>query len=173
MITGNSSGGEGYAVYMDDANYDGHSYFTSKNKLSGNTVIKDNEGGNLWMGPDVTFAITADGLGENAHIELVLDSGVVTNRVLGAYHYEGGNQEYTITYGDRSIVDPEIDESLIPQQEQTQTQAQTQAQAKAAAKTNTVLYIAIGVLAVVVILVGVLVATKKKKAGKSAEATKE
>ena len=107
-ITGNSSGGMGYAVYMNDSNYDGHSYYANHNKLSGNTVIKDNTGGDLWMGPDVVFAIVGYGLGEDAYIRLTMDSGVVTSRVLGAYHYEGGDQEYTLTYGDRSMTDPEL-----------------------------------------------------------------
>ena len=154
-ITGNTSGGEGYAVYMNDANYDGHSYYTSKNKLSGDVIIKDNEGGNLWMGPDVVFAITADGLGENVHIELELDSGVVTQRILGAYHYEGGNQVYTITYGDKSMTDPEYDASLANAKSQ-----QTQEKSGSA---DVLLYVGIGVIGLAAVAAVVLIATKKKK----------
>jgi predicted outer membrane repeat protein len=154
-ITGNTSGGEGYAVYMNDANYDGHSYYSSKNKLSGDVVIKDNNGGNLWMGPDVVFVITTDGLGQNAHIELELDSGFVTNRILGAYHYEGGEQLYTITYGDKSMTDPEYDASLAykgGEQEQ-----------KKAPAADVLLYVGIGVIGLAAIAAVVLIATKKKK----------
>ena len=161
-ITGNTSGGEGFAVYMNDANYDGHSYYTSKNKLSGNVIIKDNNGGNLWMGPDVTFGITPDGLGEKVHIELTLDSGVVTQRILGAYHYEGGNQVYTITYGDRSMIDPEFDASLVKADGQDQ-------QKKTAATTDLLLYVGVGVFALAIVALVVVLVSKKKKAGKTAE----
>ena len=164
-ITGNRSGGEGHAVYMNDANYDGHSYFSSHNKMSGNTVIKDNEGGDLWMGPDVVFVITAEGLGEKAHIQVTLDSGVVTQRVWGAYHYEGGNQVYTITYGDRSVTDPEIDESLLAPEQTTQTQSNEKK-----ATGDILLYAGIGVFVALIIVVAVLVLKKKKTAEK---ATKE
>ena len=167
-ITDNHSGGEGYAVYMNDANYDGHSYYTSKNKLSGNTIIKDNEGGNLWMGPDVVFVVTPDGLGEDVHIQLVLDSGVVTNRILGAYHYEGGDQVYTITYGDRSMTDPEYDASLIPSDDEGQ------ANDRVMGSPDILLYAGIGILVIAITAVIVLILMKKKKAGKPAqEATKE
>jgi len=167
-ITGNSSGGEGYAVYMNDANYDGHSYYTSKNKLSGNTVIKDNNGGDLYMGPDVAFIVTADGLGENVHIELVLDSGVVTQRILGAYHYEGGDQVYTITYGDKSMTDPEIDPSLV------KTAEEETGKTDKAVTGDTWLYVGIGVFVAAIIAVAAVVIAKKKKAGNTAEkATKE
>ena len=165
-ITDNTSGGEGYAVYMNDANYDGHSYYTSKNKLSGDTIVKDNQGGDLWMGPDVAFAITAEGLGENAHIELTLDSGVVTNRILGAYHYEGGNQVYTITYGDRSMTDPEYDASLAYKGEDGKTGSDVN---KKEASGDTWLYVGIGLIAVLIIAVGVILVVKKKKAGNAAE----
>ncbi len=159
-ITGNTSGGEGYAVYMSDANYDGHSYFTSRNKMSGNVIIKDNQGGDLWMGKDVVIAITADGLGTDAHIELTLDSGVVTNRLFGAYHYEGGEQVYTITHGDRSITDPEYDASLVPGAKGDADQADVG---------DVILYAVIGVFVVAVAAVVALLIAKKKKAGKTAE----
>ena len=159
-ITGNTSGGEGYAVYMSDANYDGHSYFTSRNKMSGNVIIKDNQGGNLWMGKDVAIAITADGLGTDTHIELTLDSGVVTNRIFGSYHYEGGDQVYTITYGDRSITDPEYDASLVPGAKGDAGQVDAG---------DVILYAVIGVFVVAIAAVLALLIAKKKKAGKAAE----
>jgi len=153
-ITGNTSGGEGYAVYMYDANYDGHSYYNSHNKLSGNVIIRDNQGGDLWMGPDVLFAITADGLGQDTHIELAMDSGVVTNRIFGAFHYEGGDQVYTITYGDRSVTDPEYDATLV-KSEQIRQEPQT--------SNDTLLFVSIGVVALAAVAVMVLVLLKKKK----------
>ena len=158
-ITGNQSGGQGYAVYMNDANYDGHSYFTSKNKLSGNVVIKDNSGGNLWMGPDVCFAITAGGLGQEAHLELTMDSGVVTQRILGAYHYEGGNRVYTITYGDRSMREP-LDDGLPVETRAVQQQQKEESW-------DVLLYVGLVVLAVAE--AGVLAVIRKKQPGKTAE----
>ena len=116
-------------------------------------IIKDNNGGDLWMGPDVVFAIAADGLGAKTHIEVVLDSGVVTNRILGAYHYEGGEQVYTITYGDRSMTDPEVDASLL----------KAQKDAAKVALGDIALYAGIGVFAVAVIAVVAVLLLKKKK----------
>lgn len=150
-ITGNTSGGEGFAVYTNDAKYDGHSFMASVNKLSGSTVIKDNKGGDLWMAPDVVFAISGNGLGEKAYINLTLDSGVVTNRILGAYHYEGGDRVYTVTYGDRSMTDPE----MIPG-------AQTEQDSDSAAG-DVLLYVVVGVVALAVVAVVVVLLLRKKK----------
>ena len=164
-ITGNSSGGEGFAVYMNDANYDGHTYFANCNKLSGNVIVKDNPGGDLYMGPDVFFAITGQGLGEDTHIEVTLDSSVLTQRILGAYHYEGGNLVYTVTYGDKSMTDPEFDPNLPGDKEEAPvTPAETE-------KTNTLLYVGVGIVALVIIALGAFLVIKKKKAGKPAEET--
>ena len=158
-ITGNTSGGEGYAVYISDGEYDGHSYITSRNKVSGDVIINENEGGDLWMGPDITIVIGGDGLGEKAHVNVTLDSGVVTNRIFGAYHYEGGNQVYTITYGDRSMTEPEYDASLAVVKEAEQKQTNT----------DVLLYVGIGVIGLAAIAAVVLVLLKKKKAGEPAK----
>lgn len=152
-ITGNASGGEGFAVYKPDSNYDGHSYTASVNKLSGSTIIKDNEGGDLWMGPDVVFAITGDGLGENAYINVTLDSGVLTSRILGAYHYEGGDQVYTITYGDRSMTDPE-------------TLPGTETETGNDGAGDIILYAGLGVFVLAVAVVVILLLRKKKATAK-------
>ena len=140
---------------MNDSNFDGQSYMASKNKLSGNTIIRDNQGKNLYMGPDVVFAITGEGLGEEAYIELVLDSGVVTQRILGAFQYEGGNQEYTITYGTRSVTEPEHDPTL--------NEDQTARQEKEAAVADVWLYVGIGAVVLAAIAAVVLILGKKKK----------
>ena len=168
-ITGNASGGEGYAVFMHPANYDGHSYFSSLNKLSGSVIIKDNQGGDLWMGSDVVFAIVGTGLGEDTHIQVTLDSGILTSRILGAYHYEGGDQVYTVTYGDRSMTDPEM---LPVEQEQPATEesetATTEAPAQEAGSDDTMLYVGIGGIAAVILAAAVaLVLVKKKKTSKA------
>ena len=158
-ITGNTSGGEGYAVYISDGEFDGHSYITSRNKISGDVIITENEGGDLWMGPDITIVIGVDGLGEKANIHVTLDSGVITNRIFGAYHYDGGNQVYTITHGDRSMTDPEYDASLAVAREEDQQEKNT----------DVLLYAGIGVIGLAAIAAVVLVLLKKKKAVKPAE----
>jgi len=165
-ITGNTSGGEGYAVYMNDANFDGQSYMASKNKLSGNTIIRDNEGKDLFMGPDVVFAITGEGLGQDAYIELVLAEGYVTHQIQGAFHYEGGNQVYTVTYGNRSIIEPEYDPNLVPQEE-TPDQA---SKGEEADKSDIWLYVGVGAVALIVLAAVAVLILKKKK---TPEATKE
>ena len=165
-ITGNRSGGEGYAVYMNDANFDGQSYMASKNKLSGNTIIRDNEGKDLFMGPDVVFAITGEGLGQDAYIELVLAEGYVTHQIQGAFHYEGGNQVYTVTYGNRSIIEPEYDPNLVPQEETTDQASK----GEEADKSDIWLYVGVGAVALIVLATVAVLILKKKK---TPEATKE
>ena len=78
----------------------------------------------------------------------------VTNRLYGAYNYEGGNQVYTITYGDRSMTEPEYDASLAYKGEQEQ---------KKAPAADVLLYVGIGVIALAAIGGAVLMITKKKK----------
>ena len=63
--------------------------------------------GDVYLGKETAIIIAKAGLGDKAKFILTLDSGVLTNRLHGAYHYEGGNLKYTVTAGDRSITDPE------------------------------------------------------------------
>jgi len=79
---------------------------------------------------------------------------VVTNRIFGAFHYEGGDQVYTITYGDRSVTDPEYDATLV-KSEQIRQEPQT--------SNDTLLFVSIGVVALAAVAVMVLVLLKKKK----------
>ena len=94
------------------------------------------------------------GLGEDTKIFVTLDKGVLTNRVFGAYNYEGGNQEYTITYGDRSVTDPEYDATLIVKAEKTENTEKDG---------DLLLYVGIGVIGLVAIAAVVLLILKKKK----------
>lgn len=149
--TGNTSGGKGYAVWYDDSLYDGHSYFVGVHKISGDIVVTDNNGGDVYLGKETALIIAQAGLGDKAKFNLTLDTGLLTNRLYGAYNYEGGNCVYTITPGDRSITDPEP----LPADEQNE----------AANKIDTadaVLYVCIGVLAIAVAVVAILIAKKKK-----------
>ena len=157
-ITGNKGKDGTYAVYLAPSNYDGQSYFKGTMKMFGDMIISDNEGGDLYLAEGVAVGTTAKGYGQKTKIGVTLDSGVLTQRVYGAYNYEGGNCVYTITYGDRSLTDPEIDASLL-----------AVAQDDAVNAMNIWLYAGVGVfvLAIAAVVIAV-VAGKKKKAAKEA-----
>ena len=157
-VTGNASGGEGYAVYITAAEYDGHSYSTGHKKFGGNIIIKDNQGGDLYLSEGSTVAIVNGPLGEKSYMEVTLHSGVLTNSLFGVYDYEGGDLVYTVTAGDRSLTEPEdVDWGTEDSDQQT----------KKAATGDIWLYAGIGIVALAVIAAVVLVI--KKKAGKTAE----
>ena len=129
-------------------------------------VIFDNEGtmeGDLYFDEGVAVAGTAEGFGKNTKISIQLHSGVLTNALLAAYDYEGGDLVYTITYGDRSITDPEYLAPAATQDEAAETQTKT-----AENGGNTVLYIGVAVAVLAVLAVVVLI-LKKKKAGEPAK----
>jgi len=165
-VTGNTSGGEGYAVYVTASEYDGHSYSTGHKRLAGNVIIRDNEGGQMYLGEGSTVAITGGPLGEKSYIDLTLHSGVLSEHLFGIYGYEGGDLHYTVTAGDRSLTDPETF---------TVTSAEGEdAENKTDGPTDILLYVGIGILGLAAVAAVVLVALKKKKAGNTAEkATKE
>ena len=90
--------------------------------------------------------------------------GILTNRLLGEYNYEGGNLNYTVTYGSRSYDEPEVE---VPAQEEQPeetidaTEADTE---NGSTEDNTGLYIGIGAIAAVIVIAAVvLVVVKKKK----------
>ena len=128
--------------------------------MSGDMLITDNSGGDLYLDKTTTLSVSSAGLGKNTKIGVTLDSGLLTQRVFGSYDYEGGNQVYTITYGDRSLTDPEYDPSMVVKQEAPE---QTTAQQQKEESTDTWLYVGIGAVAVVLIALVVLFVLKKKK----------
>ena len=81
---------------------------------------------------------------------------MITNRIFGTYHYEGGNCDYVLTYGTRSIDEPETDPTL----QETQ---QTESSQKPVSESDMTLYILIGAVALVAVAAVVLVLLKKKK----------
>ena len=173
--TGNKSGGEGYAVYLDDSDYDGHSYMAAVIRISGNMKIHDNPGGDLYLGEKTGMLIGDELLGEDTKMVVTLHSGLLTQLVWGAYNYEGGNQQYTITYGDRSMTDPEIPtETDEPVEDPTQQGGQnvegpTDGQQKNEPKGKTGLIVGIAAVAAVIVAAAVILvaaASKKKKVTK-------
>lgn len=153
-VTNNESGGAGYAVYLDDSDYDGHSYVAGLMKFTGNVKIHDNRGGDLYLGEKTSIVIGEDGLGQDTLIHLVMHSGLLTDWVFGAYDYEGGDLQYTVTYGDRSLTDPEQKE---PPADENRKEDQTEA-----GSTDVLLYVGIGAV-VVVLLAAILLVLKKRK----------
>ena len=148
-VTGNESQSDLYALYFDASLYDGMSYYTGKKVLQGNIIVKDNRGGEAYLGEDGAIAIPGAGLGQDSYIPIDLHSGVLTQQVIGSYNYEGGDLKYVITAGDRSITDPEV-----------------VADAKQEIKTESgdaLLYVIIGVFAAAVIAVAAILMVRKKK----------
>lgn len=155
QVRKNTSGGAGYAVYLTPAEYDGRSYFSGYKNIAGNTVIEENVNGDLYLAEGIAVAISGATLGNEARIHVTLSDGVLTQRVVGVYHYEGENLSYVLTAGDRSITEPMAAAADQPEQTQTQ-QKETQ--------TNTWLYILVGVVAVIAVGAVLLVVKKKKTA---------
>ena len=150
IVTGNEAR-EGAAVYYAKNNYDGESVQQGNYILSGDVIIKDNDGADLFIDEGTAIASTAEGFGKNTHIEVQLAKGVLTNTILAAYDYEGGDLVYTLTYGDRSLTEPEYETPVTEEEEETP------------AKQNTWLYAGIGAFALVALAAVLLVLKKKKK----------
>lgn len=165
--TGNTSENGGYAVYYGDSGFDGLSYIRGFHKIGGEVIIKDNKGGNLYLGEQTTLAIGAEGLTGDSEMHVKLDSGLLTQRIYGAYDYEGGNCEYVLTAGEKSLTNPEFDASMLPQAEEpseepteTPTGEDEQNPNK---KVSPVILIAGGAMAAVIAAVAIIIVTVSKK----------
>ena len=159
--TGNTSKMDGYAVYLADVEYDNHSYTSGLNRMAGDVIVKDNQGGDMYLGETTTIVILPEGLSEKAEIHVTLASGVLTNKVQGAYHYEGGDLVYVITYGDRSLTEPEYDEALANKDKED------------SAIGDVLLYVGIGVFVLAIAAVVVVLILKKKKKAPVADGAQE
>ena len=168
-VTGNHSGGEGYAVYLQDAKYDGQSFVRGVLQMSGDMIVKDNPGGDMYMGDECTISISGGNLGENTYIHVNLFSGVLTQQVLGYYDYEGGDLDYIITAGSRSVTDPEAfeveGEGEGNEPVETPTEPGDEPKPGKESKLSGALIAGIGGIALVIAAATVLivVAAKKKK----------
>jgi len=159
IITGNKAPEEGYAVVLAEAGFDGMSYFRALVKISGDLLISENEGGDMYLGKQTTVTISPEGLGKNAKLGVTLDSGLLTQRLFGTYDYEGGDCVYTVTYGERSLTDPEYDPTMVVK---VQSEAAQQEKAPTA---DTWLYVVIGIFAAAVVAVIAWLTLKRKKSG--------
>ncbi len=155
-VKGNVAANNGYAVYLADSEYDGHSYFNGLMTMGGDMIVTENQGGDMYLGVKTAIALMAKGLDKNTNVNITLDSGLLTQRIYGAYNYEGGDCVYTITYGDRSMTDPEY---MAPTEEEGTGAAE-----------DVLLYVGIGVFAVLIAVVVVILLKKKKNIKNTAEA---
>jgi len=168
-VTGNDSG-SGYAVYIDRGEFDGRSYVLSLIKMTGDIRICDNHGdkADMFIGKDAKINVGMEGLGKNTLINVDLEYGVLTNTIIGAYNYEGGNLKYVVTYGDRSLTDLEPIPVEETQPEETQP-ATEPALEEIKPGTSLILPVALGVaaLAIVVAIVLILLMKRKKNSKKA------
>lgn len=162
VITGNKTA-EGAAVVFPVNNFDGESYQMGHYTMSGDIIIADNQGTqqDLYIPAGTAIGSTGEGFGKNTKICVELEAGILTNTILAAYDYEGGDRIYTLTYGDRSTKEPEY-EAPLPGQDDAEQQN------REAAKTGDILlYVGIGVFAGAVSAAVAAVISKKKKAAKA------
>lgn len=168
-VTGNQSGGAGYAVYLEDSKYDGQSFVRGVLKMGGDMIVKDNPGGDMYLGDTGTISIPGGYLGENSYIHIQLYSGVLTQQVLGFYDYEGGDLDYIITAGSRSVTEPEAIQTQDDEPTEEPTTPGDEIKPGEDSKLSGALIAGIGgivlVIAAAVVLIAVL-AKKKKHAQK-------
>lgn len=169
-VTGNTSDG-GYALYLADSEYDGESYFIGIFKLGGVMVVKDNVGGDMYFGDQTAAAVDHMGLSEGTQMYITLHSGLLTQTLQGVYNYEGGDLQYIVTAGDRSVTDPEYDpqwnDRFNPTEPEEPAQGDEEPDATEKKTTSPLIWIMVGagaVAAAVIAIICVVVAKKKKSA---------
>ena len=151
-ITGNKSLNSGYAFYIAEVDYDGQSFIQALLEMGGDLIVRDNDGGDMYMGPMNAIAITAEGLTAKTDCYITIDSGLLTHRMLGVYDYTLEDGIYHVTCGDGSLTNPEY-----------------QPAEKNVDLTNVGLYVAVSAVAVAVVAAAViLLLIKKKKSGVAA-----
>lgn len=159
----NNEAKTGGGAYFAPSEYDGESYFVGVFKIGGDTVIRDNIGDNLFIDEGTAVAISSIGLGKNAYLGIRLHSGTLTNTLFGEYDYEGADLNYVVTYGTRSITDPEtvlIDEPPVVDPTEPNGAEEPTRENEA---TLTILIVAAAAVLAVAIVATVLLTRKKKK----------
>ncbi len=167
-ITGNTAKENG-AVFLDQGEYDGHSYFVGVFKITGNTVIKDNQGAapGLYISENTGVAIPAPGLGTKAYMDVFVQAGKLTDLVIGKYDYAGADGKYVVTYGDRSYTDPETPPAAEQKPPQTESIPQEFAPQKLPteekAASNVWIYAVVGIAVLAGIAAGAFALNQKRK----------
>jgi len=157
VATGNTAR-EGAAVYFPQNMYDGESFTLGYYTLGGDILVTDNAGGDMFIDQGTAITTTAEGFGKNTEFHVQLASGILTNTILGSYDYEGGNLDYMVTYGTRSVTEPEYEAPVA---------GETQADTGDAGTADTWLYAVIGLFVAAIAAVAVIL-IKKKKTGTKA-----
>ena len=173
-VTGNEAG-DGYSVYLDQGDYDGESYVLGIIKISGDMIITDNKGNkpDMFIGKGNKINIELEGLGKNTLMNIDLEEGILTNTLIGAYNYEGGNLKYTVTYGDRSMTEFEQVQQSDPENETDATEPTKPVQSEQQVKIGIggiAVISAVLIVAVIALLV-ILSVRKKKREDNAAEET--
>lgn len=160
-VTDNTSDTGVGGFYIEKADYDGHSYVSSVIKIGGKVLVTDNKGTapGMYIAEGSLVNVDGKGLAEGTKINVNLQSGLLTRTVIGAYDYEGGNLEYVITAGGRSVTDPE----LLPE---TETPVEEEIQQQESGNDNGLLIpVLVGCGVLVLILILILLLLRKKKRG--------
>ena len=158
-ITGNMANCA--AVYLNDTTSDRESYVASMVKLEGDIQITDNTGkefSGLYFAGESVATVSGKGLGKNTKIYANVESGNLTDTLFGSYDYALENGTYLVTYGDRSLTDPEVTAADAPVEE-TEQQEQEQQEASGG---KLWLFVGIGAGVVALALILVLISRKKK-----------
>ncbi len=135
LITGNKTT-DGTAVYVVPARDDANAQI----RLGGDLQIWGNKGtmkGDLYFSKGVIAYGTAAGFGKNTKIRIQIHSGFLTDVLLAAYNYEGGNRVYTVTYGNRSLTDPECAAVENEEADEEKNEEETRGEAGKAPVTDT------------------------------------
>lgn len=165
-VTDNTSDG-GYALYLADSEYDGESYFIGIFKLGGVMVVKDNVGGNMYFGNQTAAAVDHMGLSEGTQMHITLHSGLLTQTLQGVYNYEGGDLQYIVTAGDRSVTDPEYDpqwnDRFNPTEPEAPAMGEEELDEIEVVTVNPLIWVVAGAAAVAVAAIAVIVVAVSKK----------
>ena len=162
-VTGNESDKGVGGIYLEKADYDGHSYVSSVIKIGGKMLVKDNKGTapGMYIAEGTYVNVAGAGLTSGTYMNVDLASGLLTDTVIGSYDYEGSDLKYVITDGDRSVTEPE----KAPVEEQTQTEDEPQQKPAEQEKEFPWLILVIAGGALIVLLILILLLRRKKNGG--------
>lgn len=171
-VKGNASDNGAGGVHIAAANYDGYSYVSSVIKMSGDMYIYENEGqfNDLYISEGSFVNLTAEGLGAKAKLGVQLQSGLLTNTLIGSYDYEGGELNYTVTAGDRSVTDPEVEDLPADEEPALGDEAPEEEVPAQESSNSLIIWIVAGVVLVMAVLILLVILLRKKKNKKESAA---
>ena len=172
VVTGNKDKRGGAAIYLDNTGYDTESFLPGVYEIKGNTVIHNNQGGDLVLVNNAFVNIPGDGLGEDAKIQVKLQDDDITRWIIGPYDYKKSGDGFLLTRGEGSLQVAFMAAAKQTQQPEASQEQQEQAQQMPADSDqqdgSTTVWIAMGAAVAAIVIAAVLVAQKKKKKQKAA-----